>query len=263
MNKKGLVGAGVAGVLVAVAVVVATVVLGGDGDEPEPRDTSAEQAEPQDQDASAGEDTLSLVAQARDGVTEVAVYDSADAVEPTEALSNPIDNGGPLVLLVDGQDADGDRIPVHLPIPPNGSTGWIDAADVSLYQHSFRITVDKAAHMLTLTEDGEEIFEAQVAVGQEGRETPSGVYYTKELLEPPDPNGVYGAFAYGLSGFTNNPDVAAQFGDGGVIGIHGTNEPERIGTDVSSGCIRMTNEKINELVNTINLPLGVPVEITG
>jgi lipoprotein-anchoring transpeptidase ErfK/SrfK len=77
------------------------------------------------------------------------------------------------------------------------------------------------------------------------------------LLQPPDPNGVYGAFAYGLSGFSN---VLTSFAGGeGVVGIHGTNDPSSIGKDVSAGCIRMSNEGIKKLA--ARLPLGVPVEI--
>ncbi|HET6836076.1 MAG TPA: L,D-transpeptidase [Acidimicrobiales bacterium] len=52
-------------------------------------------------------------------------------------------------------------------------------------------------------------------------------------MQPPDPNGPYGPYADGLSGFSN---VLDEFkGGDGVIGIHGTNQPEAIGTDVSPG----------------------------
>lgn len=205
----------------------------------------------------------SLVAQALPEVTEVAVYQNEGDAEPFETLSNPNNNGVPLVFLVDGLDTTRDRLPVHLPLPPNGTKGWVDAEDVSLSHHSFRIKVEKAAHRFSLMEAGEPIFEAEIAVGRAGRGTPEGTYYTKELLQPQEPNGAYGTFAYGLSGFTNNPVVAEEFGDGGVIGIHGTNRPELLGTDVSSGCIRMANENIDHLAETVQLPLGVPVEIVA
>ena len=55
------------------------------------------------------------------------------------------------------------------------------------------------------------------------RPTPIGVFYTKELLQPPNPNTAYGAYAYGLSGYSN---VLTDFAGGdGVVGIHGTNDP--------------------------------------
>jgi lipoprotein-anchoring transpeptidase ErfK/SrfK len=54
--------------------------------------------------------------------------------------------------------------------------------------------------------------------------------------------------------------VLTSFAGGdGVIGIHGTNDPSSIGTDVSHGCIRMSNEGITRLAKV--LPLGTPVEI--
>ena len=46
-----------------------------------------------------------------------------------------------------------------------------------------------------------------------------------------------------------------------MIGIHGTNEPETVGTDVSHGCIRLDNAAIERMVEEIGLPLGTPVEI--
>ena len=35
--------------------------------------------------------------------------------------------------------------------------------------------------------------------------------------------------------------------------IHGTNQPEYIGTAVSSGCIRMTNEDVIDLYNHVKV----------
>ena len=72
-----------------------------------------------------------------------------------------------------------------------------------------------------------------------------------------NPNGIYGPYAYQLSGFS---DVLLRFNGGtGVIGIHGTNEPWLLGKDVSHGCIHMSNAGITRLAHL--LPLGVPVEI--
>jgi lipoprotein-anchoring transpeptidase ErfK/SrfK len=35
--------------------------------------------------------------------------------------------------------------------------------------------------------------------------------------------------------------------------IHGTNQPERIGQAVSSGCIRMTNEDVTDLYSRVSV----------
>ena len=88
--------------------------------------------------------------------------------------------------------------------------------------------------------------------------TPVGEFYLTELLAPPNPNGAYGPYAFGLSGFS---DTLTTFNGGpGQLGIHGTNQPNLIGTKVSHGCIRMSNENITALSQL--LPLGTPVQIS-
>lgn len=208
----------------------------------------------------------SWVAQAKDEVAEVAVYADPDDAEPSHRLANPtrVDDDGnrvPLVFLVDGTPERGEWLPVHLPVPPNGTTGFVRSDQVDLVSHDYRITVDTAAHELTLTKGGETVIETAVGLGRAGRETPTGLYFITELLEAPDPGGIYGPFAYGISGFQDDPAVRAEFGGEAVIGIHGTNEPELLGTAVSSGCIRVANDVITEMAGM--LPLGVPVEIVG
>jgi lipoprotein-anchoring transpeptidase ErfK/SrfK len=54
--------------------------------------------------------------------------------------------------------------------------------------------------------------------------------------------------------------VLTSFNGGeAIVGIHGTNKPELIGEDVSSGCIRVRNDAIREMREL--LPLGTPVSI--
>ncbi len=87
--------------------------------------------------------------------------------------------------------------------------------------------------------------------------TPGGIYYLVELIQPPDPNGDYGPYAYGLSGYSNT--LTSFNGGPGQLGIHGTDDPAGIGTQVSHGCIRMSNADITQLAKI--LPLGTPVQI--
>jgi lipoprotein-anchoring transpeptidase ErfK/SrfK len=51
--------------------------------------------------------------------------------------------------------------------------------------------------------------------------------------------------------YSNNRDTLYR--------IHGTNQPEYIGTAVSSGCIRMTNEDAIDLYNHVKV--GTPVVV--
>jgi lipoprotein-anchoring transpeptidase ErfK/SrfK len=44
-----------------------------------------------------------------------------------------------------------------------------------------------------------------------------------------------------------------------VYRIHGTNAPQTIGTHVSSGCIRLTNEDVADLYSRVNVGTKVIV----
>ena len=173
-------------------------------------------------------------------------------------FTNPISSGGPLVFVIEEFD-DLNNFRVLLPTRPNGSFGWISANDIKLTRHNFRLQINLDAFQLTLFNHEEEIWQATIGVARENAPTPSGRYYTTELLRPPTPHSVYGTFAYGLSGFS---EVFMEFAGGpGQLGIHGTNDPDTLGSNVSSGCIRLHNDDISYLVESVGLPLGVPVDV--
>ena len=73
-----------------------------------------------------------------------------------------------------------------------------------------------------------------------------------------DPNGPYGPYAFGLSGLSEQ--LTSFNGGNGRLGLHGTNEPDSIGQDVSNGCIRVANDVVIQLAEL--LPLGTPVQIS-
>jgi lipoprotein-anchoring transpeptidase ErfK/SrfK len=176
--------------------------------------------------------------------------------EVTHEMSNPTPTGGPLVFLMT-TSAD-EWLEVLLPVRPNGSTGWIRSRDITLTAHHYRIAVDLNDFRLRVFDRGDTVFDAVAGVAAENSPTPGGRYYLTELLAPPEPDTIYGSFAYGLSGFS---DTFETFNGGpGQLGIHGTNSPEALGTNVSSGCIRLHNEDVARLVRF--LPLGVPVDVT-
>jgi hypothetical protein len=195
----------------------------------------------------------SLVAEAT-GET-IDIFGSVDGAAATLTLSNPILSGGPLVFLV--EEMLDDWIKVLLPVRPNGSLGFVRVEDVKLSRHNFRILVEITNTNLKVLREGELFFETRIAVAAENRPTPGGKYYLTELLQPPTPHSVYGTLAYGLSGFS---EVLETFNGGpGQLGIHGTNDPDSIGRQVSSGCVRMVNSDIDHIATF--LPLGTPVEI--
>ncbi len=146
---------------------------------------------------------------------------------------------------------------VLLPTRPNGSSGWLHAGDVQVSRNPYRMQVDIAAHQITVFSADQVTYQGPVAVGAPSTPTPPGLYYTRVLLQTPDPHSVYGPFAYGLSAHS---DALTTFGGGDAeIGVHGNNDASALGKSVSHGCIRMDNAAITMLAET--LPLGTPVQI--
>jgi lipoprotein-anchoring transpeptidase ErfK/SrfK len=203
----------------------------------------------------------SWVAKANKDLSGVDVFATSDlTAAPTQTIAQPNEDGAPLAFLLKGAydpAAAPAAIEVYLPVRPNGSSGFIRSSDVTVFSHQFKITVQVGAHHILVTKAGAVVLDAPVGIGTSDTPTPGGIFYIKELLKVPNPNGPYGPYAYGLSGFS---DVLTDFAGGtGVIGIHGTNDPSTIGTDVSHGCIRMSNDNITMLAKI--LPVGTPVDI--
>ncbi|BDZ62064.1 hypothetical protein Lsed01_01980 [Demequina sediminis] len=161
----------------------------------------------------------------------------------------------PFVFLV--KEVRGDWVELYLPVRPNGTTGWVEADSVTLSATTKRIEVSLDDYRLTVFDGDEEILTTEIGLGQDELPTPGGVYYIRELLQPPDPTGTYGPYAYGLSGYSPVLDEFA--GGDAVIGVHGTNDPTSFGRSVSHGCIRIPNDVITQLVEEIGIPLGTPV----
>ena len=145
---------------------------------------------------------------------------------------------------------------VLLPIRPNGSSGWVRADDVDVTGLRYALVVHLVSFRLDLLDSNRRVAMFRIGVGKQNTPTPAGRYYVKELIQPSDPDTIYGHYVLGLSGFSN---VLLNWPDGGVIGIHGTNDPSSIGRHVSHGCIRMSNTDITRLARM--LPLGTPVTI--
>ena len=148
---------------------------------------------------------------------------------------------------------------VDLPVKPNGSTGFVRRADVTLTHTTFSIEVLTREHRLIVRHDDTVELDVPIAVGKAATPTPGGRFFITALLRSPNPAGDYGPYIYALSGFS--PTLASFNGKDAVIGIHGTDEPWTIGRDVSHGCIRLKNEDIQRLVEQVGIPLGTPVAI--
>lgn len=239
-------------------VLVATDVVGGSGPAPRlaRRSTATTSAEPTTTTIPPGSSYVAVAA-----VPEVQVFDSPGATASGQVFENPwfvngdADAAVPLVFHV--EDRTEGWVQVLLPVRPNGSTGWVREADVTLRLIGFRIVVELGEHRLTVYQNDQVVLTDTVAVGKASTPTPTGRYYIRALLKAPNPNTVYGPYAYGLSGHS---EVLETFNGGDAeLGIHGNNDTSVLGRNVSAGCIRMDNEKITKLAGM--LPLGTPVVI--
>lgn len=189
-------------------------------------------------------------------VHELVVYRARGSRRVRLVLPSHNAIGAPLTFLV--HRIEGQWVQTYLPVRPNKSTGWVKRRSVKLLTTAYAVHVHLRRHRLFLLVSDHVVRNFPIGVGRSVTPTPSGRYFITELLKQPDPNGVYGPYAFGLSAYSG---VLTHFGRGGngQIGIHGTNEPQRLGTDVSHGCIRLRNPDIIWLSR--RLPLGTPVLI--
>jgi hypothetical protein len=169
-------------------------------------------------------------------------------------------NGAPTVFSVLGERVDGrcgaTWLHVQLPIRPNGATGWVRAADVSIARVHTRILVDLSERRVRFYRNGRLVLSSSAAIGSSATPTPLGRYYVNQRLVPTDPTGPFGPGAVGISAFS---PVLTNWEQGGPIALHGTNEPWSIGQSVSSGCIRLPNVVVRRLL--AQTPAGTPVVI--
>ena len=245
--------------LLVAAVILKTAAACGGGDTPgesaattttaAPTPTTVEVVQIVDTPVSAHQSTVARAEQ------PLEVFAAPGDATPTQTLPATTSFGSRRALLVLADQ--GDWLEVLLPVRPNGSTGWIRRADVDLRTIDTEVTVDLDARTLTVLSDGETVLETPVAIGSADSPTPRGRFYIVDKLDTAAPDGPYGPFAFGLSGYS---DVLTEFAGGeGQIGIHGTNDPTSIGRDVSHGCVRVPNE-VAVTLEAI-LPLGTPVTI--
>lgn len=122
----------------------------------------------------------------------------------------------------------------------------------------FNIFVDKSQNILILKEQDNIVKVYSVSTGKNSS-TPEGtfkvttklvdpVWFNKGVVVPPEsPANVLGTRWLGF-------DIPGY-------GIHGTTEPDKMGQQVTAGCVRMRNNEVEELYSII--PMGTSVEIVN
>ena len=177
--------------------------------------------------------------------TPASVYHNVMPGDTLSSIQNDYVVPYPLIMRINGLTSTNIRIGQRLKIPVPPESRRMDAF----------VQVDKSEHTLSVFVSGLFVKCFRVGLGAEDR-TPKGVYTITSKVAHPSwrgfpyghPKNIIGEWWLGLSG-----------GDVMGIGIHGTNDPESIGKDVSRGCVRMLNKDVAELATTV--PRGTKVEI--
>ena len=138
---------------------------------------------------------------------------------------------------------------------PNNRKGWVPREGLGEY-HVVRkqLVINRRTLKATLFNKGKRVFTTRVGVGKAATPTPGGFFYVRERLRGFG-NPVYGPFAFGTSAYSKLSDWPG----GGVVGIHGTNQPGLIPGRPSHGCVRMKNSAIIRLSRLMKV--GTPIRI--
>ena len=160
-----------------------------------------------------------------------------------------------LVLAARRDAAGRNWLQIRVPRRPNGTVGWVldEMLSSSLYIVRTALVIDRKGLRATLFKSGKQIWSSRVGIGKSGTPTPRGQFWIRERLK--GLGGTYGPWAFGTSAYSNLSDWPG----GGVVGIHGTNQPGLIPGRPSHGCVRVPNAKIRQLARL--MPIGTPVSI--
>jgi LysM repeat protein len=133
-----------------------------------------------------------------------------------------------------------------------------EGARLKLAQGPFHAVVHKRIYTMDVFLDDVLVRSYRVGLG-EHNSTPTGTWRVKnkllnptyfpprggKIIQADDPNNPLGEHWIGLEG------VAGEAKDQLRYGIHGTNEPDSIGKNMSLGCIRLLNEDVQELFSML------------
>jgi hypothetical protein len=169
------------------------------------------------------------------------------------------EDGFPEVYLVLRRFRDAHRrswYKIRVPGRPNGRTGWVRAWSLPLLNTvRKRLVIDRRHTRATLFRRGRRIWSSPVGVGRASLPTPAGRFWIREKFPTSNPGGLYGPWAFGTAAYS----VLTDWPGGGVVGIHGTNEPGLIPGRPSHGCVRVPNPAVVKLAHL--MPVGTPLLI--
>ena len=127
------------------------------------------------------------------------------------------------------------------------------------------VAVDRGAFTLRVYKHLKLAQSYRVAVGQQGLETPAGLYHVQNKAIDPAWHVPHSPWAGKLAGRVipggapDNPLKARWLGIYDGAGIHGTSELGSLGSAASHGCIRMAVPDVMKVYDAV--PVGAPVYI--
>jgi len=160
------------------------------------------------------------------------------------------------ILLRQRQVGPTQWVEIRVPMRPNGRIGWVPLSALSEPNKlTTQLVIDRAAERIRLYRAGHLIFSAPVGVGTPSDPTPVGHFWIREEF-PVRGDPAYGPYAFGTSAYSA---TLTDWPHGGVIGIHGTDQPGLIPGRPSHGCVRLRNSAISTLSRLV--PVGTPLLI--
>lgn len=159
-----------------------------------------------------------------------------------------------------GSIAAGHGVTVEVLKRVNALTGkrLIAGRRLKIPRFKLNVEIDKSENTLTLKADDVLLKTYVVATGA-GNRTPVGTFRVQDKIERPTWYKDDGAvIRYGEPGHLLGTRWIGLSEKG--YGIHGTTEPEKLGRQVSHGCVRMRNEEVEEIFTL--LPYGATITIT-
>lgn len=126
------------------------------------------------------------------------------------------------------------------------------------------LTLDRSSYTLRFWKNLKLAKTYTVAVGQEGLETPEGLYHLQDKQVEPTWHVPESDWAGSLAGQSippgpSNPLKARWMGIYEGAGIHGTEETSSLGTAASHGCVRMSIPDVEELYDLVEV--GTPIYV--
>jgi lipoprotein-anchoring transpeptidase ErfK/SrfK len=153
--------------------------------------------------------------------------------------------------------------PDRVTVPVRRLRPEVTEADLGTQYPSY-IVVNRDSYELKLFRNLQLAKTYTIAVGQQGLETPAGLYDIQDKQVDPTWHVPEEAWAGDLAGQTippgpDNPLKARWMGFNGGAGIHGTADEASLGSAASHGCIRMSVPDVEELYAEVSV--GTPVYV--